>query len=226
MLCEGTGTYEASEDPGRIDLPQLRALFTGDAHDAAGFYGGLVEAGLVRDRLPDGVVACRRGERQQLLEFRLPPERDGADHAPGAMDRFALLSLSHLACLDHLARGGVQPSATTLLALERIAFAAADAREGVIWVRPARNAGRHDDRTVLDIDAIDAEGRVLVKVKGLAIGHPATMEVDGVAEDEFASMLESLYATGRAAASGQAAPRPASVEFEEALDAIFEAGAT
>ncbi|MGN6152105.1 MAG: SDR family NAD(P)-dependent oxidoreductase [Lysobacteraceae bacterium] len=226
MLCEGTGTYEASEDPGHIDLSQLRALFAGDVHDAAGFYGALVDAGMVRDRLPDGVVACRRGERQQWLEFRLPPEREGAAHAPGAMDTFALLSLSHLACLDHLARGGVQPSATTLLALERIAFAAGGAREGVIWVRPARNAGRHDDRAVIDIDVIDAEGRVLIKVKGLVIGHPATADVDGVREEEFASMLESLYASGRTAVSYHAAQRPASVEFEEALDAIFEAGAS
>ncbi|MGH8077475.1 MAG: beta-ketoacyl synthase N-terminal-like domain-containing protein, partial [Lysobacter sp.] len=134
MLCEGAGNYEASKDPDRIDLSQLRTLFRGEVHDAATFYGAFVDAGMVRARLPDGVVACLRGERQQLLEFRLPPEPDGAVDAVDALDTFALLSLSHLACLDHLAGGGVPPSATTLLALERIAFASVGAREGVIWV--------------------------------------------------------------------------------------------
>jgi acyl transferase domain-containing protein len=224
MLCEGTGTYAPSEDPGRIDVSQLCALFPGDTHDAAVFYGALVDTGMVRDRLPDGVVACRRGDRQQLLEFRLP-ERDGAADA-GALDSFALLSLAHLAGLDHLARGGVQPSATTLLALERIAFAAVGAREGMIWVRPARGAGRHDDRAVIDIDVLDAEGRVLIKVKGLMVGYPAMPDAENVREDEFASMLESLYAPGRSAVSDSASQRTASLEFEDALDAIYEAGAT
>ena len=231
MLCEGAGNYEASEDPGRIDLSQLRTLFCGEVHDAAGFYGALVDAGMVRDRLPDGVVACLRGERQQLLEFRLPPEPDGAVDAAAvdavdALDTFALLSLSHLACLDHLAGGGVPPSATTLLALERIAFASVGAREGVIWVRSARGGGRHDGRAVIDIDVIDAEGRVLIKIKGLMIGYPVTPDAERVHDEEFASMLESLYAPGRTPASDHTAQRMASLEFEDALDAIYEAGAT
>ncbi|MGO4777053.1 hypothetical protein AB4084_16370, partial [Lysobacter sp. 2RAB21] len=115
MLCEGAGNYETGKDPDRIDLSQLRTLFRGEVQDAADFYGALVDAGMIRDRLPNGVVACLRGERQQLLEFRLPPAPDGAVDAADALDTFALLSLSHLACLDHLAGGGVAPSATTLL---------------------------------------------------------------------------------------------------------------
>ncbi len=236
MLCEGAGDYEASEDPGRIDVSQLRALFRGEVHDAAQFYGGLVDAGMVRDRLPDGVVACLRGERQQLLEFRLPPKPDGAVDATAvdevdALDTFALLSLSHAACLDHLARGGVAPSATTLLALERIAFAPVGAREGAaregtIWVRSARGGGRHDGRAVIDIDVIDAEGRVLIKIKGLTIGYPVTPDADRVHDEEFASMLESLYAPGRTGTSEHTAQRMTSLEFEDALDAIYEAGAT
>ncbi|WP_460732697.1 SDR family NAD(P)-dependent oxidoreductase [Lysobacter tyrosinilyticus] len=231
MLCEGAGNYEASEDPGRIDLSQLRMLFRGEVHDAADFYGALVEAGMVRDRLPDGVVACLRGERQQLLEFRLPPEPDGAVDAAAvdavdALDTFALLSLSHLACLDHLAGGGVPPSATTLLALERIAFASVGAREGVIWVRSARGGGRHDGRAVIDIDVIDAEGRVLIKIKGLTIGYPVTPDAERVHDEEFASMLESLYAPGGTAAPDHTAQHVASLEFEDALDAIYEAGTT
>jgi acyl transferase domain-containing protein/tryptophanase/acyl carrier protein len=223
LLCEGTGTYEASEDPGRIDLPQLRRLFTLGVEDAAGFHGALVDAGMVSDRLPDGVVSCHRGERQQLLEFRLPSGEAGAGDPAGALDTLALLSLSHLACLDHLVRGGVQPSATTLHALDRIAFATTAAREGVIWVRSARGSARHDDRAVLDIDVIDAEGRVLIKVKGLAIGHPVMPDVERAHEEEFASMLESLFAPGRAAIAD---PRMASSEFEGVLDAIYDADVT
>lgn len=223
MLCQGAGSYETSENPDRIDMSQLRRLFRGEVHDAAGFYGALVDAGMVRDRLPDGVVARLRGERQQLLEFRLPPQPDGA---VDALDTFALLSLSHLACLDHLAGGGVPPSATTLLALERIAFAPVGAREGAIWVRSARGGGRHDGRAVIDIDAIDAEGRVLIKIKGLTIGYPVTPDTERVHDEEFASMLESLYAPGRTPASDHTAQRIASLEFEDALDAIYEAGST
>jgi hypothetical protein len=205
-------------------LSQLRTLFRGEVHDAADFYGTLVDAGMVRDRLPDGVVACLRGERQQLLEFRLPPEPDGAVDAVDALDNFALLSLSHLAGLDHLAGGGVPPSATALLALERITFASIGAREGVIWVRSARGGGRHDGRAVIDIDVIDAEGRVLIKIKGLTIGYPVTPDAEP--DEEFASMLESLYAPGRTPASDHTAQRVASLEFEDALDAIYEAGTT
>lgn len=236
VLCEGAGNYEASEDPGRIDISQLRTMFSGEAQDAADFYGALVDAGMARDRLPDGVVACLRGERQQLLEFRLSSAPDGAVDAAAvdtvdALDTFALLSLSHLACLDHLAGGGVPPSATTLLALERIAFVPVGAhdgvpREGAIWVRSARGGGRHDGRAVIDIDVIDAEGRVLIKIKGLTIGYPATPDADRVHDEEFASMLESLYAPGRTPASDHTAQRTASLEFEDALDAIYEAGAT
>ena len=236
MLCEGAGNYEASADPGRIDVSQLRTMFSGEVHDAADFYGALVDAGMVRDRLPDGVVACLRGEGQQLLEFRLPPKPDGAVDVAAvdaaavdtadALDTFALLSLSHLAVLDHLARGGVPPSATTVLALERIAFASVGAREAMIWVRSARDGGRRDGRAVIDIDVIDAEGRVLIKIKGLTIGYPATLDAERVHDEEFASMLESLYAPGRTPASDHAAQRMASLEFEDALDAIYEAGAT
>lgn len=231
MLCEGAGNYAANEDPDRIDVSQLRTLFRGEVHDSEHFYGALVDAGMVRDRLPDGAVACFRGEQQQLLEFRLLPQLEGAVDAAtvdavDALDTFALLSLSHLACLDHLASGGVPPSAATLLALERIAFASVCAREGVIWVRSARGGGRHDGCAVIDIDVIDAEGRVLIKIKGLMIGYPATPDAERMHDEEFASMLESLYAPSRAPASDHTAQRMASLEFEDALQAIYETGAT
>lgn len=225
VLCEGSGDYEAGEDPGRIEVAQLRTLFCGEVHDAANFYGAMVDAGMVRDRLPDGVVACHRGERQQLLEFRLPPAPEGTGEASDALDTFALLSLSHLAALDHLAGDGVPPSATTLLALERIAFAPVGAREGMIWVRSARG-GRHDGRVAIDIDVIDAEGRVLIKIKGLTIGCPSTPDAARTHDEEFASMLESLYAPGRPPASDAMAQRMAGLQFEDALDAIYETGAT
>ncbi|MGO4777465.1 hypothetical protein AB4084_18490, partial [Lysobacter sp. 2RAB21] len=81
-------------------------------------------------------------------------------------------------------------------------------------------------RAVIDIDVIDTEGRVLIRIKGLTIGHPATPDAERAHDEEFASMLESLYAPGRTPASDHTAQRTASLEFEDALDAIFEAGAT
>ncbi|UXI66000.1 SDR family NAD(P)-dependent oxidoreductase [Tahibacter amnicola] len=220
VLCEGAGTYAASDDPDRIDVSRLRTLFRGEVHDAADFYRAFVDAGIARDRLPDGVVACLRGERQLLLEFRLPPEPDGAIDA---LDTFALLSLAHLASLDHLAGGGVPPTEATLLALERIAFAAVGAREGAIWVRSARGGGRPDGTAVIDIDVVDAEGRVLIKIKGLTIGYPVTQDAERVHEEEFAAVLDSLYAP--TPASDHAPQRIASLEFEDALDALYEEGA-
>ena len=79
---------------------------------------------------------------------------------------------------------------------------------------------------MIDIDVIDAEGRVLIKLKGLTIGYTAAPDAERVRDDEFASMLESLYAPGRTPDSGHKAQRTASLEFEDALDAIFEAGET
>lgn len=96
----------------------------------------------------------------------------------------------------------------------------------MIWVRSPRDGGRHDGTAVIDIDVIDAEGRVLIRIKGLTIGYPATLDADRVHDEEFASILESLYAQGRSAASGQTVQGVASLEFEDALDAIYEAGAT
>jgi polyketide synthase PksN len=67
---------------------------------------------------------------------------------------------------------------------------------------------------------------VLIKIKGLTIGYPATPDAERLHDDEFASMLESLYAPGRTPASDYTAQRMASLEFEDALNAIYEAGAT
>jgi polyketide synthase PksN len=226
MLCEGAGHYETTEVADRIDVPQLRTLFRGDAQDAAGFYGALVDAGMARDRLPDGVVACLRGERQHLLEFRLPAKSEGAVDPLEGLETSVLLSLAHMAGLDHLAGTGVSPSATTVLALERIAFASVAAREGVIWVRPARGGGRHEDRAAIDIDVIDAEGRVIIKIKGLTIGFPATPDADRIQDEEFASMLESLYAPGRTQAADHGTARTPTLDFAGALDAIYEESAS
>ncbi len=225
-LCEGAGSHATGDAPDRIDVAQLRTLFPGDALDAAGFHAALVEAGMAHDRLPDGVVACLRGERQALLEFRLPAAADpNAVHGSDALDGFALLSLAHLACLDHLRDAGVEPSATTVLELQRIWFAPVAARAGMIWVRSARGGSRRDDRDVIDVDVIDGEGRVLIKIKGLMIGHAPTSDAERVHDEEFAAMLESLYAPGRQMI-GYEAQGTASLEFEGALDAIYEEGAT
>lgn len=224
MLCEGAGRYTPGDVADRIDVPQLRTLFQGEVQDAAGFHHALVEMGMARDRMPEGVVACLCGDRQQLLEFRLPASPEGTADPLDGLETSMLLSLAHLAGLDHLARSGVMPLETTVIGLEQIMFAPESAREGVIWVRSARGSVAHEGRAVIDIDVVDAEGRVLVKIKGLTIGHPVMARPERMPSEEFASLLESLYAPSPQ--RDQTAYDRASLDFEGALDTIYEESAS
>ena len=219
LLCEGSGSYKNDPDPPRIDLAQLKKLFTGERRDAAAFYDGLRAAGMDQARLPQGIEACHRDDRQQWLEFRRPVTPAGAASTDDLMPLW-LLSLAHLACMHQLAVAGVAISSAAIIAVDQMIFAPVVSRQGVVWVRPARRGSQNDECTVMDVDVIDTEGRVMIRIKGLCMAHAAQADASRIRNEEFETLLESFY---EAMPIEQAARRPVSLEFGNMLDDIYEA---
>lgn len=215
LLCEGAGTYEAAEDPGRIDVSELRKLFRARHRDADAFYDVLRDAGLERERLPRSVVASYRGDGQHLLEFRLP------DGSADELHPFSLLSFAHLACLGLMAERGVPAPSATIASIDRVVFAASVSGRGVVWARPARGSHQQNGVPVIDVDVINAEGRVMVKVKGMHISYPSHLDARRMRAEEFEALLDTLYAASPSADG--TAPQPVGLEFTDMLDEIYAA---
>jgi acyl transferase domain-containing protein/acyl carrier protein len=215
VLCEGAGRYEAMEDTGRIEVSELRKLFRAGHRDADAFYDVLRDAGMERERLPRGVIASHRGDGQLLLEFRLP------DGSADELQPFSLLSFAHLACLGLMAERGVPAPSATIASLDRVVFAANASGQGVVWARPARGGHQQNGVPGIDVDVIDAEGRVMVKIKGLHIRYPAHLDAHPMRAEEFETLLDALYAASPS--DDGTAPRCVSLEFLDMLDEIYEA---
>jgi hypothetical protein len=216
-LCEGAGHCGETGDPGRIDVTNLRKLFRGGHREADACYDFLREAGLERERLPRGVVASRLGDGQHLLEFRLP------DDCADELRPFALLSFAQLACLGLLADRGVPAPSVTIASLERIVCSGSASGQGVVWARPARGSRQQEGEAALDVDVLDADGRVLLKLKGLQVGYPAALDAQRMRAVEFEALVDALYSALEPRPDGGPAPPSATVEFRDMLDEIYEA---
>lgn len=222
VVCEGTASYDAVEEPNRIDLAQLRKQFRDERRDSAAFLDTLARSGWARDRLPRGVDTCRPGDRQQLLEFQLPAYAGDADAtASNGLDSAALLSLAHLACLSLMTDAFSTSAAATIASLDRVQFFPSAARQGSIWVRLARNAVGDDDRLAMDVDIIDPDGRVMIKIKGLRFDCPAYVDMQRMRNEEFECLLDSVYDSKGTMATSDASQRSASFEFSDMLDEIY-----
>lgn len=210
LLCSGAGRHERTGAPSRIDPVHLRSLFVKDAIAVRGdndTSATLFWATAVRD--------CRLADDQCLVEFAWPdPHNDRSD----ALVPLRLLSLAHRAGLELLAGQGITATDTALLSLEHAEFMPViDASAGSIWVRTARGE-RENGVARLDVDVLDDEGRVLIRLRGLAIGYPEEIDIARGQADEFAALLESVYAD-----SGNA-PAGVGQDFAGVLDVIYEAG--
>ena len=217
LLCDGGGSYDTAALPGRIDLSQLKMMFTGQRRDSAAVYDGLRAAGMEATHLPQGIVACHPGDGQQLLEFHLPEPPAGVALADALMP-LSLLSLAHLACLQVLADDGIAAASVTIVSASQVIFAPSAGGQGVVWVRPARGGRQSDERAVMDVDVIDTEGRVMIRIKGLVMTH--AVQAQRMHSDEFETLLESLYG---ALPVGQTVRRPVDLEFSDMLDDLYEA---
>ncbi|MFZ2753177.1 MAG: type I polyketide synthase, partial [Lysobacteraceae bacterium] len=222
LVCEGTASYDAGEEPNRIDLLQLQKQFRTERLDSTAFHDALAQDGWRRDRLPRGVDACHPGDRQQLLEFQLPTRADDAAPATrNELDSASLLSLAHLACLSLMTETFSTSAAATIASLDRVQFFPSASRQGSIWVRMARSTGEKDERLAMDVDVIDPDGRVMIRIKGLTFDCPAYADMRRMRKDEFEHLLESIYDSKGILATSGASQRAASFEFSDMLDEIY-----
>lgn len=218
LLCEGAGRVGGGGGQARLDLPVLRKVFANEGRGSIDLPGMLSDGALARERLPKGIETCHPGDGQHLLGFRLPLATDDG------LETLSLLSLAHVATLALVADGGIPAASTAVVSLDHAIFHPVTAREGTIWVRRARAGASAPGTTVVDIDVMDTEGRIVIAIRGLAIGYPPELEPRRPHEDEFASLLDAFYDTPARTTRGAQAPGGAT--FSDMLDEIYEARAT
>jgi polyketide synthase PksN len=219
-LCEGTGAYDAGAEPERIDPNQLLTLCSGARRDGGAFRDALAAAGLDLGRVPQGIVACHSSDGQQVLEFDLS-DRTGA--GTDALASLSLLSFAHLACLGLMADRSVLAPSSGIIAIDRVIFAAPANRQGLVWARPARYGAAEPGIIALDVDVIDKDGKVIIKIKGLEITSSISAETGSPGNQEFERLLESLYASAGSIHANAASEPAMSAEFSGMLDDIFKA---
>lgn len=219
LLCEGGGDHGSGQDPDRIDPAALGRLFGPDAHAGADAYDRLAAAGLQRDRLPKGIVSLRAGDRQHLLAFDLNGAIAGSD--ADALRPLSLLGIVETACLGFMAEAGIDVASTEALSLDSALVLPVEAHTGLVWVRASRRDGDEPGCIEVDVDAIDDQGRVIVKLKGLRYSLPDGMASPFASKEEFESLLESIYASTPTSLPGGAGRPPQGVEFSDVLDALY-----
>lgn len=223
-LCQGGGDYDTSGESERIDPIALGKMFRGESRAAGDIHERWVAAGLDRDRLPQGIVSARFGDRQQLFAF----DFGGAAGKPDAdaLRSLTLLSIAQAACLSLIAEAGIDIVSARVASLERAIFLPGEIDKGMLWVRPSRGQGSASAGFAIDVDAIDGEGRVVVKLKGLRFGLPEDIESQRLSKGEFEVLLESIYASAASSSAGGTAPATVGVEFRDVLDEIYKAHET
>ncbi|NOT89833.1 MAG: SDR family NAD(P)-dependent oxidoreductase [Lysobacter sp.] len=222
LVCEGTASYDTGEEPNRIDLFQLKKQFRDEGRDSTAFHDALARSGWTRERLPRGIEACHLGDSQQLLEFQLPARAGDADSTVrDELDSASLLSLAHLSCLSLMTDAFTTSSAATIVSLDRVQFFPGAGRKGSIWVRMARGAGGKDERLAMDVDIIDPDGRVMIRIKGLRFDCPAYADIQRMRNEEFEGLLGSIYESTGTFTTNEASQRSASFEFRDMLDEIY-----
>ena len=104
--------------------------------------------------------------------------------------------------------------------------AAPAGRQGVVWARPSRNSVNEPGIMTLDVDVIDTDGRVMIKIKGMAMTSRVLTQTGSADNQEFERLLESIYASAGLVPANGASQSASSVHFSDMLDEIFKASAT
>ena len=222
IWCDGTGSYESSVDSIRIDLEQLKKHLRIDRRSSVEFYENLNKHGWSIDRLPQGAVDCYVGDRQQLIEFRLPKIPVGDDSlGDNELTSFSSLSLIHAACLSLIADSIPVRTTAEIRSINRIRFCANLNRHGFIWARFARGMNEHAESVTIDLDIMDADGTATMTIKGVSFHCPEYAHAERSRALEFESVLESIYQSESSPSAEVAPLQKTEFEFEDVLDEIY-----
>ncbi|EPH43453.1 non-ribosomal peptide synthetase [Streptomyces aurantiacus] len=183
LSVQGRASLDASAPPPDVDLDRLRDRLGLRPLAGEDVYAHIARAGVAYGPGFRLVHVLHRGERdghrEVLAELRLPAHlRDtAADYVvhPSILDAAVHASLGLDPAFDGTAPGTTGDGETRVpFALDRLDVHAPFGETMYAWVRPAageRSAGGdrvRDVRGVLDIDVLDATGRVCVTLRGLA----------------------------------------------------------
>ncbi|MBX3711508.1 MAG: SDR family NAD(P)-dependent oxidoreductase [Lysobacter sp.] len=215
---------QAQSPRSRLDVQQLRALMRDERLEAAALDAAVDRLQPMRGPSLRSIRDYHLGHRQALARLAPPPglEQTGAD----AM-RTAVLLDGALQCAAILVDAATAPS--SLAALRQFKPCTGELHA---WARRSAAAGPGEAR--VDIDLIDAEGTVCMRLEGLVFAvQAASVGVPGAerrvpapapamaSPEDFATLLDALYRPA-ADPSGTTGPDAATdAEFEKMLEEIL-----
>ncbi|MBL8261487.1 MAG: SDR family NAD(P)-dependent oxidoreductase [Xanthomonadaceae bacterium] len=190
----------------KLDVHHLRALLREGQFDGARL-----------DAAVDGLAPVRGPSLRSIREFHLGHRQALARLVPGMNDQGTTDGLHLPILLD----GALQAAAilagtanppSSLTALRQFAPCAGEA---YAWIR--LGTGAETGQVRVDMDLIDSEGTIFMRMEGLAFDVPETIvaENDTAATEDFAAMLDALYRPA-------AVPGTTSPETADAAKAAFE----
>ena len=221
--CHCSATFDHAPAPARVDIGQLKSLISHTVLDAAG--ADLLLAHLTPRRGPSlqAVKALHRSGGQLLAHLVLPAQGSGAGYVlqPALLDSALQCALALAADFHPLPGQGSIPAALKLLRV--LAPCTADM---YAWVRHARGSDAGARHPKLDIDLVDSEGTLCIRLKGLAfsVERPAPEPAGPARDGDFARLLDAIYDAGQGPHAAPAATAGASseIEFEQMLEKILK----
>lgn len=191
VQCRGAAAFVRRSQPVPIDLDRLRAQMR---------HGELDQVSLPEHGVSPAIRSIRRGERQLLVQLKLPES---------LLDSESDYVL-HPVILDGALRAAAALAGTAQLSrLELLTVLSSSSREMHAWVRYTRGSRPGDSSPKLDVDLIDPQGNIAIRLKALTFASVQTAQTAAPGSDEFVQLLETIYR------------RPAEAEFTRLLEEIL-----
>ncbi|RSZ60416.1 SDR family NAD(P)-dependent oxidoreductase [Massilia atriviolacea] len=167
LHCQGSYAMGVQSPPQALDLERLRARMTGASAPATSLYPAFAGMGLGYGAALRGIVAVHQGDRELLVDLRLPESaRRPGDYVlhPSMMDSALQGSIALIdTCLK--ASGKV----ALPFALESLRIVAPCVETMVAWVRySAGGQGASADLIKVDIDLCGPAGDICVQMRGFS----------------------------------------------------------
>jgi len=218
--CQGTVKFDRRPAATKFDLQQLKALMAYGVVESNRVDAALNAMRPNRGPLLSGIKAIYRGHLQLLVRLDLPAGVEDTQQAyvlhPAMMD--SVMQSAFLLAGDLDPMSGQSSTPSTLASLSVLSPCT---REMYAWVHYSRDSGSQDPTLRLDIDLMDAQGAVCIKMKSLAFANRRAADLARAAQSEdFVALLESVY-QAEAANSDNAANDASTGEFAKILEEIF-----
>jgi len=209
--CHGTVRVGGLGAPASFDFRQIRGMMTQGVVEATRLEAALRKVTPQRGAALRAMKAVHLGYHQLLVHLQVPPsvEHTLADYVlhPAMMD-----SLMQSALLLAVGLDPAQAQSSRPVALESLQLLSPCSRELHAWVRFARGSHPGDETPRLDIDVMDEQGGVCLRIRSLAFKN-AGFKPASTGESEFAALLDAAYT--------QPVPDMSTDEFEKIIEEIL-----